>query len=181
MTDVNGGTASVNDVLAQHSDVQGVRVLNRATPSKEPRDLKYMWVFPAFVGFVVSCITSIYLSMKDTAGPLKPLFVKFEGLLDDITNFPVFQKANSSPLPTQIIEEIDQELDYAIQILLGYFAYAFQTALTLPLVPQLYGFARSVALKINEVIIVVKESGLPLTSLFPLLPVNFFDKIARSE
>lgn len=58
---------------------------------------------------------------------------------------------------------------------------AYKKALTFPLVPQAVAITRYGALKVNEIVTSLKESGLPLAHYLPLLPVSYFDKITHSE
>ncbi|CAM6124698.1 unnamed protein product [Calypogeia fissa] len=63
----------------------------------------------------------------------------------------------------------------------SYGIQAYKKALRFPLVPQAVACSRYSAVRFNNIIVRVKESGLPLASFLPLLPVDYLDKITRSE
>lgn len=58
---------------------------------------------------------------------------------------------------------------------------AYKEAIKLPLVPQAVSITRYGALKVNDIIVGLKNNGFPLAAYIPILPVTYFDKITQQS
>jgi hypothetical protein len=63
----------------------------------------------------------------------------------------------------------------------AYGSQAWQTLMSLPLAPQAAGTARIGAEKLNQILVSLRDSQLPLSAYVPLLPLKYFEKTAEEQ
>jgi hypothetical protein len=56
---------------------------------------------------------------------------------------------------------------------------AYKEAIKFPLVPQAVSVTRYGALKVNDIIVGLKNNGVPFAHYLPILPVSYFDKLTQ--
>lgn len=151
-------------------------------------------------------VDSVEGTVKTVVGPVcqkiegKPLelLVFIDRKLDDIFHFvdgvlpPTVKEASSKAYGAIIstVAEVQKDgicsttrsyVDKYEPVVESYGIKAYKKAITFPLVPQAVVVTRYGAVKINQIIVSLKENGLPLASYLPMLPVSYFDKITKSE
>jgi len=63
----------------------------------------------------------------------------------------------------------------------SYGSQAWQTLMNLPLAPQAAGTARIGAEKLNQMLVSLRDSQLPLSAYVPLLPLNYLERTSEEE